>query len=78
MCHSRIDKAQGPKETQIGFYSGAWVDIFEDAKNLYHLHVHVTDLFPKHDLKTLQDAHNCLLEAITMYQECSGATPQQR
>ena len=75
MHHSRIDKARGLKDTQMGFYSGAWVDVLKDAKNLYHLHVHVTDPFPEHNLKTLQDAHDCLLEAITMYQESPEPTP---
>ena len=59
----------------MGFYSGALVDVLEDTKNLYYLHIHITDLFPECNSKTLQDAHDCLLEAITMYQESPGATP---
>ena len=59
----------------MGFYSGAWVDALEDAKNLYCLHVHMTDPFPERNSKTLQDAHDCLLEAITMYQDSPGAMP---
>ena len=35
----------------------------------------MTDPFPERNSKTLQDAHDCLLEAISMYQESPGATP---
>ncbi|KAF8227375.1 hypothetical protein L208DRAFT_1379803 [Tricholoma matsutake] len=74
-CHSKADKVQGPKPTQMGYYSGAWVDVLKDAKNLYHLHIHSTDPFPEHDSKTLQDAHDRLLEAITVYEASAAVAP---
>ena len=59
----------------MGFYSGAWVDALEDAKNLYRRHVHMTDPFPERNSKTLQDAHDCLLEAIS---QCTKIVLGQR
>ena len=73
--HLKANKVQGPKPTQMGYYSGAWVDVLKDAKNLYRLHLHTTDPFPEHDLKTLQDAHDCLLEAITTHESSAVVAP---
>lgn len=72
--HSKTDKAEGPKPTHMGYYSGAWVDILEEAKNLYRLHVHTTDPFPERDTRTLQHAHDCLLEAFAAYEVSPGAS----
>jgi phosphoribosylformylglycinamidine (FGAM) synthase-like enzyme len=39
-CNSKIDGGCVPKPTQIGYYSGAWVDVLEAAKNEYRFYIH--------------------------------------
>jgi len=75
--NSRIDDDNLPKPTQISFYSGAWVNVLKDMKNEYHFHIHciTDDPFPEHDAVTLQDAHNCLLEAMGCHEDNPTAEP---
>jgi hypothetical protein len=75
--NSKIDGGCVPKPTQIGYYSGAWVDVLEAAKNEYRFYIHciADEPFPERDSDTLQDAHTCLLEAMAHYKDNPAADP---
>jgi hypothetical protein len=53
--NSKIDDDHLPDPTQISYYSGAWVDVLEAAKNEYCFHIHCItgDPFPEFDAVTL-------------------------
>ena len=58
-----------PVPTQLRFYSGCWLDVLKDAKFQYRLYIHTEDPFPERSRDSLSDAHKCLLEAISKFQE---------
>jgi hypothetical protein len=71
-CNSQTNN-NGLKPTQMGFYHGAWADIVEHSKCLYHLTLHMSpSAFPEHNQAGLSEAHNCLFEAIAHYEEMEG------
>ena len=63
------------KPTQMQYYSGAWVDVLEAAKNHYHLYLYTatTDMFLERDVDSLHDAHDCLLEVIAQHEDSHNA-----
>jgi hypothetical protein len=63
-----------PKPSQLRHYSGPWVDVLVDAKHSYRLFIHTDDPFPERNSDSLNDAHNCLLEAIGKYVEEQNGT----
>jgi hypothetical protein len=65
-------KSHVPKPSQLGFYSGTWVDVLIYARNGYRKLIHTKDPFPERNLENLQVAQNILLEAISDYIEING------
>jgi hypothetical protein len=55
--------------SQLRFYSGTWVDVLVAAKNNYRLFIHNEDSFPERTAASLEDARECLLDAIAMFRE---------
>jgi hypothetical protein len=62
------------KPSQLGFYSGPWLDVLVDARNNYRRMVHTIEgeAFPERSTENLAAAHNILLEAISEYMEHGG------
>jgi hypothetical protein len=75
--NSKVGSDAGPRPTQIKFYMGTWVDVLENAKAWHHLFIHAysDNAFPECDAVSLQNAHDCLLEEITAYQENPALLP---
>lgn len=57
------------RPSQLRFYSGTWIDTLIAAKNNYRLFIHTEDPFPERTSESLEDARNCLLEAIAKFKE---------
>jgi hypothetical protein len=57
------------RPSQLRFYSGLWVDVLIVAKNNYRLFIHNEDPFPERTAGSLEDAHECLLDAIGKFKE---------
>ena len=57
------------RATQLRFYSGTWVDVLIAAKNNYRLFIHNDDPFPERTASSLEDARNCLLDAVGKFKE---------
>jgi hypothetical protein len=55
--------------TQLGFYSGCWVDVLKDAKYHYRLHIHTEEPFPERSRNSLSVAHDCIVEACGKFQK---------
>lgn len=55
------------KPSQLGFYSGPWLDVLITAKNYYRFSMHTDPLgaFPERNTKNLDFARACLHEAIS-------------
>ena len=58
-----------PHPNHLGFYSGTWHDVLVEAKFKYRLFIHTENPFPERNTNSLRDAHDCLLEIITKYQD---------
>ena len=56
------------RSSQLPFYSGTWVDVLLLAKNNYRLYIHKEDPFPERTAANLEDAHDCLMEAIGQFE----------
>ncbi|KAH9174835.1 hypothetical protein EDB89DRAFT_1904387 [Lactarius sanguifluus] len=54
------------KPINLRFYSGIWCDVLITAKTYHRLAIHAESnlLFPEHNKDGLQNAHECILEAI--------------
>jgi len=57
------------RSSQLRFYSGTWVDVLIAAKNNYRMFIHNEDPFPERTETSLQDARNCLIDAIGAFRE---------
>jgi hypothetical protein len=57
------------RPSQLRFYSGSWVDVLIAAKNNFRLFIHNEDPFPERTAASLEDARNCLLDAIGTFRE---------
>lgn len=67
---TRNSKSQGdPKPSQLGFYSGPWVDVLVQARNRYRKHIHTTEPFPERTTEKLKDVRVILLEEIGEYKD---------
>ena len=55
------------KPSQLRFYSGPWVDVLVAAKHNYRLFINTEDPFPERGPESLEDAHHCLLKAISTF-----------
>ena len=58
-----------PRPTHLGFYSGTWYDVLVEAKNRYRLFIHTQNPFPERNRSALRDAHDCLLETVSKYED---------
>lgn len=58
-----------PDPTQLGFYSGSWIDVLKDAKYQYRLSIHTDEPFPERSRDSLLVSHECLVEAIGKFQD---------
>jgi hypothetical protein len=68
----RNSKSHVAKPSQLGFYSGPWVDVLIYARNGYRKLIHTKEPFPERNLENLKVAQNTLLEAISEYMETDG------
>ena len=57
------------RPSQLRFYSGTWIDVLIAAKNNYRLFIHNVDPFPERTAASLDDARDCLLDAIGKFKE---------
>jgi hypothetical protein len=57
------------RPSQLRFYSGLWVDVLIAAKNNYRLFIHNEDPFPERTAGSLEDARECLIDAIGKFKE---------
>lgn len=62
------------KPSQLGFYSGPWLDVLVDTRNSYRRMIHTSagEAFPERNPENLMAAHNILLEAISEYMNHGG------
>lgn len=56
-----------PISSQIGFYTGHWVNILTWAKQTFRHEIHTNVPFPERSDQNLRFARECILESITRY-----------
>ena len=75
---TRNSKSNGDaKPNQLGFYSGAWVDILITARNNFRKMIHAESgpthpSFPERNPENLRRAQDHLIEAVAEYSEENG------
>jgi hypothetical protein len=60
------------KPSQLGFYSGPWINVPVTARNHYRKMIHTMDPFLEWTPENLRDAHDYLLETIAEHQDDGG------